>query len=115
MVGHSFTLDLVIGFQLQEDAEQVMKVLGKRLAKYGLALQSEKTRLISFGRPPRTHKGKSPGVFDLLGFRWYWRQARSEVTPVWWTSRYLGRRRMSTCQRPMPRTRLSSADRWSSW
>ena len=36
----------------------------------------------------------------------------SEVTPIWWTSRYLDERRMSTCRSPMPRTRLSSAVRW---
>ena len=70
--------DFVIGFQLQEDAERVMEVLGKRLAKYGLSLQLEKTRLIPFERPPETQtKGKGPGTFDFLGFRWYWRRARS--------------------------------------
>ncbi len=35
-----------------------------------------------------------------------------EVTPVWWTSRYLGERRMSTCRSPIPRIRLNSAVRW---
>lgn len=70
--------DFVIGFQLQEDAERVMEVLGKRLAKYGLSLQPEKTRLIPFTRPPETQlKGKGPGSFDFLGFRWYWRRART--------------------------------------
>ena len=54
-----------------------MEVLSKRLAQFGLSLQLEKTRLIPFARPPRTHKGKGPDNFDLLGFRWYWRQARS--------------------------------------
>ena len=70
--------DFVIGFQLQEDAERVMVVLGKRLAKYGLSLQPEKTRLIPFERPPRAQvKGKGPGSFDFLGFRWFWRRART--------------------------------------
>jgi RNA-directed DNA polymerase len=70
--------DFIIGFERREDAERVMEVLGKRLAKYGLSLQPEKTRLIPFERPPRTRtSGKGPGIFDFLGFRWYWRRARS--------------------------------------
>ncbi|MFH1568419.1 MAG: group II intron reverse transcriptase/maturase [Gemmatimonadota bacterium] len=72
--------DFVIGFQRQEDAERVMEVLGKRLAKYGLSLQPAKTRLIPFQRPPETQtQGKGPGTFDFLGFRWYWRRARSGI------------------------------------
>ena len=70
--------DFIIGFEQRADAERVMEVLGKRLAKYGLSLQPEKTRLIPFERPPKTQtNGKGPGVFDLLGFRWYWRRART--------------------------------------
>ena len=70
--------DFIIGFERRDDAERVMKVLGKRLAKYGLSLQPEKTRLIPFERPLRTQTdGKGPGIFDFLGFRWYWRRARS--------------------------------------
>ena len=36
----------------------------------------------------------------------------SGVTPVWWTSPYLGERRMFTCRSPIPRIRLSFAVRW---
>ena len=48
-----FADDFVIGFSHSEDAERVMEVLGKRLGKYGLTLQPEKTRLIPFVRPLR--------------------------------------------------------------
>ncbi len=78
MVGLSLTLDFVIGFERMEDAERVRDVLGKRLGKYGLTLQPDKTRLIPFERPPQAQaKGKGPGTFDLLGFTWYWRRART--------------------------------------
>ena len=73
-----FADDFVIGFSHSEDAERVMEVLGKRLGKYGLTLQPEKTRLIPFVRPLRRQTaGKGPGTFDFLGFSWYWRRARS--------------------------------------
>jgi group II intron reverse transcriptase/maturase len=69
--------DFVIAFEKQEDAARVMEVLPKRLAKYGLSLNEEKTRLIRFERPPREQRdGKGPGTFDFLGFTWYWHRAR---------------------------------------
>lgn len=36
--------DFVMGFKSRKDAERVLKVLGKRLARYGLELHAEKTR-----------------------------------------------------------------------
>jgi RNA-directed DNA polymerase len=41
-----FADDFLICFRLKEDAERVMKVLPKRLGKYGLTLHPEKTRLV---------------------------------------------------------------------
>ena len=38
-----------------------MAVLPKRLGRYGLTLQPDKTRLVPFGRPPRRQQdGKGP-------------------------------------------------------
>ena len=69
--------DFVLGFELQEDAERVMGVLSKRMERFGLRLQPDKTRLVSFQRPPRTLvRGKASGTFDLLGFTWYMRRSR---------------------------------------
>ncbi len=69
--------DLVLGFERRDDAERVMAVLGKRLQRFGLTLQPEKTRLVPFQRPSRTHRrGKGPGTFDLLGSTWYWKRSR---------------------------------------
>jgi group II intron reverse transcriptase/maturase len=66
-----FADDAVLCFQYREDAERVKKVLAKRLARYGLTLHPEKTRLVEFGR--RTlgnakRQGKKPATFDFLGF-----------------------------------------------
>jgi group II intron reverse transcriptase/maturase len=43
--------DFVIGFRSKEDAERVLAVLGKRMARFGLTLHPEKTRLVPFRRP----------------------------------------------------------------
>jgi RNA-directed DNA polymerase len=69
--------DLVIGFELREDAERVMAVLPRRFERYGLRLHPDKTRLLFFGRPPDDHRGKGPATFDLLGFTLYWRRTRA--------------------------------------
>lgn len=65
--------DFVIGFELEDDARKVMEVLPKRMAKYGLTLHPDKTRLLPFRRPPqRQTEGKGEATFDFLGFTLYW-------------------------------------------
>jgi group II intron reverse transcriptase/maturase len=67
--------DFVIGFEHVEDARRVVDVLGKRLARYNLSLQPDKTRVVDFRRPSgRQQGGKGPGTFDFLGFTVYWRR-----------------------------------------
>lgn len=68
--------DFVMGFEREDDARRVLAVLHKRMAKYGLTLHPEKTRLIPFARPRRTNGMKGPGTFDFLGFTMYWRKTR---------------------------------------
>jgi RNA-directed DNA polymerase len=69
--------DFVIGFESQEDAHRVNRLLGKRLAEYGLELHPEKTRMVDFRRPPhRQQGGKGSGTFDFLGFVHYWKRSR---------------------------------------
>jgi group II intron reverse transcriptase/maturase len=69
--------DFVMGFERQDDAARVLEVLHKRVAKYGLTLHPEKTRLISFQRPRKGQQGGSgPGTFDFLGFTLYWCKTR---------------------------------------
>ena len=64
--------DVLFCFQYREDADRVQRVLTKRLAKYGLTLHPDKTRLLEFGRPAwargRHGRGPRPATFDFLGF-----------------------------------------------
>ena len=67
--------DLVGGFQHRADAELFLKQFGERLAKFGLELHPEKTRLLEFGRfaaENRRKRGKKkPETFTFLGFVHY--------------------------------------------
>jgi RNA-directed DNA polymerase len=70
--------DWVMAFELLDDAERVMDVLGKRMGRFGLTLHPDKTRLLPFRRPPAAQKGgKAPATFDFLGFTLHWQRARS--------------------------------------
>ena len=70
--------DFIMTFETKTDAERVMRVLPKRLGKFGLELHPEKTKLIPFYRPYRkSEERKGPGTFDFLGFTLYWRRSRS--------------------------------------
>ena len=70
--------DFLICFERSRDAERVMEVLGKRLERFNLSLQEDKTRLIHFRRPAREQRsGKGPGTLDFLGFTVYWRRNRN--------------------------------------
>lgn len=70
--------DCVMLFAIKADAEKVFAVLPKRLARFGLGLHPEKTKLVVFKRPPRhgPKGGGGPGSFDFLGFTHYWGQSR---------------------------------------
>ena len=64
--------DAVLGFEHREDAEQFLEQLRERLAKFGLELHPEKTRLIEFGRFATENRRKrgegKPETFNFLGF-----------------------------------------------
>jgi RNA-directed DNA polymerase len=67
--------DLVAGFESRAEAELFLKAFKERLAKFGLELNAEKTRLIEFGRfaaPNREQRGEGkPETFTFLGFTHY--------------------------------------------
>lgn len=75
-----FADDALLCFQNKEDAEKVLAVLPKRLGKYGLELNVEKTKLVQFKRPGKDDdnykRGKRPGTFNFLGFTHYWSKSR---------------------------------------
>jgi len=77
--------DFVMLFACKEDAERVREVLGKRLAKFGLELHPEKTRLIDF-RPPAERAGAEtmlPRTFVFLGFLHVWGKSRKGNAAMW--------------------------------
>jgi len=65
--------DYIVGFQHQHDAQRFLADLRGRLARFGLELAAEKTRLIEFGRfaaQNRRSRGQAkPETFDFLGFK----------------------------------------------
>ena len=67
--------DFVMGFQHESEARKMLADLRERLAKFGLALHDDKTRLIEFGRfaaERRRRRGEErPPTFAFLGFTHY--------------------------------------------
>jgi len=75
-----FADDFVMGFEYEEDARKMHDALGQRLAKFGLALHREKTRLIEFGKyvSERRERQGEPrcATFAFLGFTHYCGRSR---------------------------------------
>lgn len=80
--------DLVMGFQHRAEAVRFLEEFKERLAKFGLGLHPEKTRLIEFGRfaaHKRKQWGKGkPETFTFLGFTHYCRRRhKTDTFAVW--------------------------------
>lgn len=64
--------DSVFGFESKETAQRFLQALRERLARFGLCLHPDKTRLIEFGRfaavKRRKRRQGRPETFDFLGF-----------------------------------------------
>lgn len=64
--------DLVMAFQKEQDARALHSALAERLARFGLELHPEKTRVIEFGRFARENRARQglpkPETFEFLGF-----------------------------------------------
>ena len=65
--------DVVICCGTEHDATRILDALVKRLDKYGLALNEEKTKLITLDK----HDPKGSGAFDFLGFTFYFGLSRT--------------------------------------
>lgn len=74
--------DFVMGFQYRSDAEKMLADLRERMAKCGLGLHGDKTRLIEFGPWAARNRAKrgegKPETFDFLGFTHYCSRARKD-------------------------------------
>ena len=79
--------DLVVGFQYRTDAERFLQAFRERLAKFGLELHADKTRLIEFGRfaaRNRKQRGEGkPETFTFLGFTHFCGQLTTGAFIVW--------------------------------
>lgn len=61
--------DFILCLQYEEEARGLHRLLGERLAQFGLALHPEKTRVVRFGRFACADSQESkPETFDFLGF-----------------------------------------------
>jgi group II intron reverse transcriptase/maturase len=80
--------DLVMGFQQRADAVRFLEEFKERLAKFGLQLHPDKTRLIEFGRyaaRDRKQRGEGkPETFNFLGFTHYCGQRHKTKTFTVW-------------------------------
>jgi RNA-directed DNA polymerase len=80
--------DLVVGFESRTEAERFLGEFRERLAKFGLELHAEKTRLIEFGKYAervRKQRGKGkPETFTFLGFTHYCGKRRSNGSFIVW-------------------------------
>lgn len=67
--------DAVICCEYEEDAMRIRNSLGKRLGKFKLQLNEEKTKLVSFDKR-KAEQGIRQETFDFLGFTFYWDRSR---------------------------------------
>jgi RNA-directed DNA polymerase len=67
--------DTIVGFEHRHDAERFLHDLAQRLARFGLGLHPDKTRLLEFGcgavASRRARGLGKPETFDFLGFTHY--------------------------------------------
>ena len=71
--------DVIAVFEHEDDARRFMRVLPRRLEKYGLRLNSKKTHLLACGKRHARRcfrSGKRPPTFDFLGLTHYWGHSR---------------------------------------
>jgi RNA-directed DNA polymerase len=98
--GRSFLIrfadDFTIGCELEEDAKRIMEALPKRFAEFNLAINSEKTKLVSFRKPDHKDRTKGNGTFDFLGFTHYWAKS---LRGNWVIKRKTSRKRLLRAKR----------------
>jgi len=71
--------DSVMCCQYEEDAIRIFNALGKRLAKFKLKMNEDKTKLVPFSKR-KAAQGKQQGSFDFLGFTFYLGKSRRKQT-----------------------------------
>jgi len=78
----------VVGFENRAEAERFLEEFRERLAKFGLELHPEKTRLIEFGRLAASNRHRrgqgKPETFTFLGFTHYCGKRRKDGAFTVW-------------------------------
>ena len=67
--------DIVCCCQYNSDAERIKEAMSKRLAKYGLRMNEDKTKLVQFSKR-KQRQGIKQETFDFLGFTFYFGKSR---------------------------------------
>jgi hypothetical protein len=79
--------DLWLGFRRERDALEMRKALAARMAKFGLELHPDKTRVLRFGRfarEQRENRGHpKPETFEFLGFTHVVGKSRTGWFQLW--------------------------------
>ena len=74
--------DAVICVRYEEDARRIKIALAKRLEKYKLKLNEEKTKIVNFSKKKAT-QGSKQETFDFLGFTFYLgKAAKGYIIPM---------------------------------
>ncbi len=99
--------DFIVGFERRDDAERFLVELRQRLARFGLDLHPDKTRLIEFGRYAADRRARrglgKPETFTFLGFTHIC--ARSKNGRFWVRRKTNTKRMHRIATRWLPRTR----------
>jgi len=73
--------DIVICCELEHDAQRILVGLKNRLEKFGLKLNEDKTKLVSFDRKAFA-KSERQGTFDFLGFTFFIGLSQGKKSPI---------------------------------
>ncbi|MDB2614431.1 group II intron reverse transcriptase/maturase [Chlamydiales bacterium] len=73
-----FADDSVVCCERAEDARRIYKALDKRLTKFRLKMNEEKTQLVNFSKI-KASQGEPQGSFDFLGFTFYIGKSRKGI------------------------------------
>lgn len=109
--------DAIICCEKTDDAVQIRKVLPKRLEKYKLTLNEEKTEMVEFSRQ-KVLLGIPQGTFDFLGFTFYWGKTRNgRIIPKLKTSSKTIRKKLDKVTEWCKETRnkLNLKDLWKTF
>ena len=71
--------DLIICFRYEQDATRVRRALSRRLEKYRLSLNEDKTKMVKFSKNSQ-RKGEKQEAFNFLGFTFYLGRSLTGVT-----------------------------------